>query len=294
MFLTLTSQILVVIGTLPQLSQAAESIDSIYEVLESSDLEENSGKKPFDKIDGKFEFVNVSYQYPDTSRHALKDFTLTVEQGQSVAFIGPSGAGKSTVLSLVLGFVRSDSGKLFIDGKDIMEMDLRTYRKFVGVVTQESVFFSGSVYENVAYGDKDISPAQVIDALKAADAYDFIEDLPDGIYANIGADGLKLSGGQMQRLAIARAIVRDPKVIIFDEATSSLDIESEEKVRLALDRLMKGRTTFVVAHRVSTIRNVDRIIILEDGRIIEQGSPAKLLTKDNFYSRAVRQTENMQ
>jgi ATP-binding cassette subfamily B protein len=294
MFLTLTSQILVVIGTLPQLSQAAESIDSIYEVLESSDLEENSGKKPFDKIDGKFEFVNVSYQYPDTSRHALKDFTLTVEQGQSVAFIGPSGAGKSTVLSLVLGFVRSDSGKLFIDGKDIMEMDLRTYRKFVGVVTQESVFFSGSVYENVAYGDKDISPAQVIDALKAADAYDFIEDLPEGIYTNIGADGLKLSGGQMQRLAIARAIVRDPKVIIFDEATSSLDIESEEKVRLALDRLMKGRTTFVVAHRVSTIRNVDRIIILEDGRIIEQGSPAKLLTKDNFYSRAVRQTENMQ
>jgi ABC-type multidrug transport system fused ATPase/permease subunit len=175
-----------------------------------------------------------------------------------------------------------------------MEMDLRTYRKFVGVVTQENIFFSGSVYENVAYGDKDISPAQVIDALKAADAYDFIEDLPEGIYTNIGADGLKLSGGQMQRLAIARAIIRDPKVIIFDEATSSLDIESEEKIRLALEEIMKNRTTFVVAHRVSTIRNVDRIVILETGRIIEQGSPAELLAKDNFYSRAVRQTKNMQ
>ncbi len=292
MFLALTGQMLIVIGTLPQLSQASESMDSIYEILESPDLEENNGKKPFDKISGKFEFVNVNYQYPNTVRHALKDFTLTVEPGQSTAFVGPSGSGKSTILSLVLGFIRPDSGKILIDGRDIMEMDLRTYRKFVGVVTQESIFFSDDIYENISYGDKDTTPQEVIDALKAADAWDFVETLPDGIYTNIGANGLKLSGGQMQRLAIARAIIRDPKVIILDEATSSLDIESEERVRLALDRLMKNRTTFVVAHRISTIKNVDRIIILKNGRITETGSPSELLEKDNFYSRTVRQSKS--
>jgi ATP-binding cassette subfamily B protein len=291
MFLALTGQMLVMIGTLPQLSQAGDSIDSIYEILTSPDLEENSGKKPYDKIIGKFEFVNVNYQYPETARHALNDFSLTVEPGQSVAFVGPSGSGKSTILSLVLGFIRPNSGKLLIDGKDIMEMDLRSYRKFVGVVTQESIFFSGSLYENVAYGDKTITQEEVITALKAADAWDFVEDLPEGIYSNIGADGLKLSGGQMQRLAIARAIIRDPKIIILDEATSSLDVESEERVRLALDKVVKNRTTFVVAHRVTTTRNVDRIVILNNGRIVDCGSPAELLTKDNFYSSAVRQSK---
>jgi len=292
MFLSLTGQMLMIVGTLPQLSQAGESIDSIYEVLESPDLEENSGKKSFDKIDGKFEFTNVNYQYPETSRHALNDFTITVEQGQSVAFVGPSGSGKSTILSLVLGFIRPNSGKILIDGKDIMQMDLRTYRKFVGVVTQESIFFSDSLYENVAYGEKNVNPEEVVEALKAADAWDFVETLPDGIYTNIGSDGLKLSGGQMQRLAIARAVIRDPRVIILDEATSALDVESEERVRLALDRLMKNRTTFIVAHRVSTTKNADKVVILKNGRITEQGSPAELLAKDNFYSNAFRKSKN--
>ncbi len=287
-FLVLTGQTLVVIGTLPQLSQAAESIDSIYEVLESPDLEVNSGKKLFDKVHGRFEFMNINYRYPGTNQHALNEFTLTVEPGQSVAFVGPSGAGKSTILSLALGFIRPNTGKLLIDGRDIMEMDLRTYRKFVGVVTQESIFFSGSIFENVSYGDKDTSPQEVIDALKAADAWDFVEALPGGIYTNLGADGLKLSGGQMQRLAIARVVIRDPKVIILDEATSSLDVESEERVRAALERIMKNRTTFIVAHRISTIKNVERIVILKNGRISGHGSPLELLENDNFYSRIAR------
>ncbi len=291
MFLSLTAHMLIIINTLPQLSQAGDSINSVYEVLTSPDLEENSSKKLFDKIDGKFEFTNVNYQYPETTRHALKDFSLTIQPGESVAFVGPSGSGKSTVLSLVLGFIRPNSGKMLIDGKDVMEMDLRTYRKFVGVVTQESIFFSGSLYENVAYGDKHTTPDEVIEALKAADAWDFVNNLPQGIYTNIGSDGLKLSGGQMQRLAIARAIIRDPKVVILDEATSALDVESEERVRLALDKLVKNRTTFVVAHRVSTTRNVDRVIILKDGRIVEQGSPAELLARENFYSNAVTQSK---
>jgi ABC-type multidrug transport system fused ATPase/permease subunit len=173
---------------------------------------------------------------------------------------------------------------------DIMEMDLRTYRKHVGVVTQDSIFFSGTVFDNVAYGqDNDIQEQDILDALKAADAYDFVMALPNGLYTHMGSDGLKFSGGQMQRLAIARAIVRNPKVLILDEATSSLDTESEKKIQTAMDRLMKNRTTFVVAHRVSTIQNVDRIVILDNGKIIEDATPAALLKTDNLYSRAMQQ-----
>ncbi len=293
MFLVLTGQMVMLLNTLPQLSQARESIVSVHEVLNSPDLEENSGKKPFDAIEGRFEFVGVHYRYPDTAQHALVDFNLEVPAGQSIALIGPSGSGKSTVLSMVLGFIRPNSGIIRIDGVDIMEMDLRTYRRHVGVVTQDSIFFSGTVFENVAYGQKDIQETAVIDALKAADAYDFVQALPDGLCTHMGSDGLKFSGGQMQRLAIARAIVRNPKVLILDEATSSLDSESEKKIQLAMDRLMKNRTTFVVAHRISTIQNVDRIIILDQGRIVHQGAPAQLLEGDNLYSRAMRHARSM-
>lgn len=290
MFLILTGQTTMLLNTLPQLSQAKESMASIVEVLESPDLEENSGKKAFENLTGRFAFIGVNYQYPNTTRHTLIDFSLKVPQGQSVAFVGPSGSGKSTVLSMVLGFIKPDNGKVLIDGKDIMEMDLRTYRKHVGVVTQDNVFFSGSIFENVAYGQKDIPEETIINALKDADAYDFVLDLPDGIYTDIGSDGLKLSGGQMQRLAIARAIIRNPKVLILDEATSSLDTESEKKVQRAVDMLMKNRTTFVIAHRVSTIQNVDRVVILDAGKIVAQGSPAELAKGNNFYSKALQQS----
>jgi ATP-binding cassette subfamily B protein len=290
MFLTLTGHTTMILNTLPQLSQAQESMASIEEVLESPDLEENSGKKAFENLTGRFDFIGLNYQYPDTTRHTLVDFSLEVPQGQSIAFVGPSGSGKSTMLSMILGFIKPDSGKVLIDGMNIAEMDLRTYRKHVGVVTQDSVFFSGSIFENVAYGQKGIPEKTIINALKDADAYDFVQDLPDGIYTDIGSDGLKLSGGQMQRLAIARAIVRNPKVLILDEATSSLDTESEKKVQIAVDLLMKNRTTFVVAHRVSTIQNVDRIVILDAGKIVAQGSPAELAKGNNFYSKALQQS----
>lgn len=288
MFLILTSQMIMILGTLPQLSQARESIVSVREVLNSPDLEENSGKKAFDAIQGRFEFLGVHYRYPDTAQHALVDFSLEVPAGQSIAFIGPSGSGKSTVLSMVLGLIRPNSGTLRIDGMDIMEMDLRTYRKHVGVVTQDSIFFSGTVFDNVAYGQKDIQEALILDALKAADAYDFVKALPNGLYTQMGSEGLKFSGGQMQRLAIARAIVRNPRVLILDEATSSLDSESEKKIQLAMDRLMKNRTTFVVAHRISTIQNVNRIVILDQGKIVEDGTPTQLLKGNNLYSRAMQ------
>jgi ATP-binding cassette subfamily B protein len=285
MFLVLTGQMIMILNTLPQLSQCRESIVSVREVLNSPDLEENSGKKPFDTIEGRFDFLGVHYRYPDTAQHALVDFSLEVPPGQSIAFVGPSGSGKSTILSMVLGFIRPNTGTLRIDGMDVMEMDLRTYRKHVGVVTQESIFFSGTVFDNVAYGqDSDIQEDVILDALKAADAYDFVQALPNGLYTHMGSDGLKFSGGQMQRLAIARAIVRNPKVLILDEATSSLDTESEKKIQTAMDRLMKNRTTFIVAHRISTIQNVDRIVILNQGRIVAQGSPAQLLKSNKILS----------
>jgi ATP-binding cassette subfamily B protein len=287
MFLVLTGQMIMLLGTLPQLSQAGESIVSVREILNSPDLEENSGKKPFDVIVGRFDFRSVHYRYPDTAQHALVDFSLAVPPGQSIAFVGPSGSGKSTVLSMILGFIRPNNGTLRIDGMDVMEMDLRTYRKHVGVVTQDSIFFSGTVFDNVAYGQKEFQEQDILEALKAADAYDFVMALPHGLYTHMGSEGLKFSGGQMQRLAIARAIVRNPKVLILDEATSSLDSESEKKIQIALDRLMKNRTTFVVAHRVSTIQNVDRIVILDKGKIIEDGTPFQLLKGNNLYSRAM-------
>ena len=290
MFLILSGQMTVLLNTLPQLSQAQESMCSIKEVLNSPDLEENSGKTTFDEISGQFDFENVNYQYPGTTKHTLTDFNLHVKPGESIAFIGPSGSGKSTILSLVLGFIRPESGALCIDEKNVMDMDLRTYRKHVSIVTQESFFFSGTIFDNVAYGKNTVREQEVIDALITADAYDFISQLPDGMYTHMGSGGVKLSGGQIQRLAIARALLRDPKVLILDEATSSLDSDSERKIQGSIENVMKNRTTFIVAHRLSTISNVDRIIILENGKIVDQGAPDQLIKQDNFYSRAMQQT----
>jgi ATP-binding cassette subfamily B protein len=290
-FLILSGQLTGVLNVVPQFSQARESLYSIMEVLSAPDLENNDGKLVYSDIKGRFEFCSVSFRYPGTARQAVSELSLTIEPGQSVAFVGPSGAGKSTVLSLLLGFIRPDSGRLLLDDKDIMDMDLRTYRHRVGVVTQEAVFFSGTIFENVAYGQDAASEKNVIDALHLANAAEFIEQLPEGLYARLGAGGIKLSGGQLQRLALARAIIRNPRVLILDEATSALDIESEMLVQQALEQIMKGRTTFIVAHRISTVRNADRIAILDEGRFVEIGSPDDLIGRDNFYSRAVHRMQ---
>jgi len=288
-FLVLSGQLTGVLNILPQCSQARESLHSIMEVLYAPDLENNGGKPVYDDVNGRFEFCSVSFRYPGTTRHAVSELSLTIEPGQSVAFVGPSGSGKSTVLSLLLGFIRPDSGRLLLDGKDMMDMDLRTYRHHVGVVTQEAVFFSGTIFENVAYGQDTASEENVMEALRLANAVEFVELLPEGLYSRLGAGGIKLSGGQLQRLAIARAIIRNPRVLILDEATSALDVESEILVQQALEQIMKDRTTFIVAHRISTVRNADRIAILDEGRFTEIGSPDELVSRDNFYSRAVHQ-----
>jgi len=287
-FLALSGSLASLLTFVPQLLQTRESLDSVIEILSAPDLEENSGKSRYENIAGEFKFEDVSFKYPGSSNHAIKDISLFVEAGKSLAIAGPSGGGKSTLLALLLGFVRPDSGRIILDGRDMMNMDLRSYRQNVSVVTQEPVFFSGSILENVAYGGYDVSRDLAISALTQANAMEFVEMLPDGIDTRLGVSGVRLSGGQMQRLAIARAIIRDPKVLILDEATSALDMDSEILVQRAIDNVMKGRTTFIVAHRVSTVKNADRIAILDKGRIVECDSPSELLKRENFYSRAVK------
>ncbi|MGJ8653608.1 MAG: ABC transporter ATP-binding protein [Opitutaceae bacterium] len=289
-FLTLSGTFANLLTFIPQLLQTRESLDSIIEVLSSPELELNSGKEAYESVRGEFILNNVSFKYPDSDEHAIRQLNLQVKAGTTVAITGPSGCGKSTLLSLLLGFIHPNEGQILLDGKDMANMDLRTYRQQVGVVTQDLVLFSGSLWDNVAYGNDTITEEQLLRALEQANAREFVEKLPDGIHTLLGVDGVRLSGGQMQRIAIARAIIRNPKVLILDEATSALDVESEMLVQSALDNVMKARTTFIVAHRMSTLKNADLIAVFDDGRLVNFAPPSELLQQDNFYSRAVKHT----
>jgi len=283
-FSMMTGSVMVLAGTLPQISKGLEAVRSIGEVLESPDLEQNEGKAAVSAVRGEFRFEKVSFQYTGTEAHAVQDFDLTVAQGETIALVGPSGAGKSTLLNLVIGYVRPTSGRIVLDGQDMCEADLRTYRRFLSVVPQESILFDGTIRENVTYGLASVSDAVVEQALRDANAWEFVQRLPDGTKTLVGERGARLSGGQKQRLAIARALIRNPSVLVLDEATSALDTETEALIQEALERLMRGRTTFVVAHRLSTIRNANRIVVMQHGRIAEIGSHDALLAKNGLYA----------
>ena len=232
------------------------------------------------------EFNNMSYAYPSRpNRNALEKLTLAVKAGESIALVGPSGAGKSTLFDLLLRFRDPQSGEIKISGKPLTEWDLQELRSQFALVPQQPVLFSANVWDNLKYGRPDATEAEVIAAVKAAHAEEFIEQLPDGYQSFLGEQGVKLSGGQKQRLAIARAILRDPKILLLDEATSALDAQSEHYVQQALDTLMKGRTTFIIAHRLATVRHVDRIAVFEQGQLMDVGSHDELLESSELYSR---------
>ncbi|GAA1822853.1 ABC transporter ATP-binding protein [Agromyces salentinus] len=268
---------------LPIIARGTESIRSIGEVMQEPDLERNEGKRRVTEVRGEIALDRVGYRY-DEGRPALSDITLDIRAGETVAFVGSSGSGKSTLLNLVLGFLRPTSGRVLLDGADMEQLDLRTFRSFVSVVPQESVLFEGSIRENIVYGLGEVDDDRVLAALRDANALEIVEAQPDGWDTVVGERGARLSGGQRQRLSIARALVRDPRVLLLDEATSALDPESEAKIKVALEHLMRGRTTLVVAHRLSTIRSADRIVVLEQGRVVEIGSHAELLAANGRYA----------
>lgn len=256
-FATVVNQVSAIVTLLPTIAKGIESVNSIGEVLLSEDVEQNEGKKQ------------------------LEDVT---KQGETIALVGESGAGKSTVLNLVIGFHLADGGKVLLDGNDMRKIDLRTYRKHLAVVPQTSILFSGTIRENITYGNEHVSDEELERVIKAANLTDLMESLPNGVDTMVGEHGGKLSGGQRQRIAIARALIRDPEVIVLDEATSALDSISEKLIQEALENLTKGRTTFIVAHRLSTIRDADKIAVLADGHCVEYGTFEELMArKGEFY-----------
>lgn len=283
-FAMLTGGVINLLGLTPIFSKALESVRSIAEVMQEPDLEQNHGKRRVDAVTGAIDLTDVSFRFDRGAPHALDHVSLSIAAGETIALVGPSGSGKSTLLNLVLGFIRPTAGRILLDGQPMEELDLRTFRRFVSVVPQESVLFEGTIRDNVTYGMANVPDERVLAALRDANALEIIEALPEGWDTVVGERGARLSGGQRQRLAIARALIRDPRVLLLDEATSALDTESETKVKDALTRLMANRTTLVVAHRLTTIRSADRIVVLEKGRIVELGRHKDLLALGGRYA----------
>ncbi|OCB73881.1 multidrug ABC transporter ATP-binding protein [Flavobacterium piscis] len=267
-----------------QIQKAIGATERVFELLEETPEKINATQngEPLEKIKGNVSFKNVAFSYPSRKEvQVLKDVNFTAEFGQKIAIVGPSGAGKSTISSLLLRFYDIESGEITVDGKNIYDYDLENLRGNMSIVPQDVILFGGTIKENIAYGKPDATDEEIMLAAKQANALNFVEGFPEKFETVVGERGVKLSGGQRQRIAIARALLKNPSILILDEATSSLDSESEKLVQEALEVLMKGRTSIIIAHRLSTIRNADKILVLDNGKITEEGTHQELINLEN-------------
>jgi subfamily B ATP-binding cassette protein MsbA len=270
-----------------KIQRGVTGASSLFELLDEQ-LELNTGSIDIGRVNGNIEFRDVVFGYQEDSP-VLKGISFQVNAGETVALVGRSGAGKTTISSLLPRFFDYNDGQILLDDLPITEYRLDSLRKQIAMVSQKVVLFNDSVRNNVAYGELgDASDEAVLSALKDAHAWEFVSQLPNGIHSQIGDGGVSLSGGQRQRLAIARALLKNAPVLILDEATSALDSESEFRIQQALERVMENRTTLVIAHRLSTIEGADRILVMDDGKLVEQGNHAELLAKDGYYTQLYR------
>ena len=283
MFSSLSSYVSILAGSLPQIGAGSEAFESIAEIMNSRDVELNAGKYTPPDIRGDVEFDNVSYRYPGSDHDVVRNFSLNVRAGECIAIVGASGSGKSTIMNLIIGFMKPTGGELKIDGKNIDEYNLSEYRHRISVVSQSSILFSGSIRDNITYGMSRYTEEELSRVAEEANVTEFIKDLPDGLDTDVGEHGGKLSGGQRQRITIARALIRNPRILILDEATSALDNISELHVQRAIAAAAKGRTTFIVAHRLSTIRDADRIVVMQNGEAVECGTYEELMAKKGAF-----------
>jgi ATP-binding cassette, subfamily B, bacterial len=277
-------------GVYTTAQRARASVDHIYSILDAKDeLADSPDSRELVHVKGEVVFEGVSFSYAAGQTPTLSEVDLHVRPGERVAIVGPSGAGKSTLMALLQRFHDPQFGHIRIDGCDLRALTQQSVRSNIGVVLQESVLFDDSVRANIAYGRPHASEREIMAAAQAANAHDFIQALPGGYDAPVGERGRLLSGGERQRIAIARALLKDPRILILDEATSALDAESQVQVQQALERLVQGRTTFIIAHRLATVVNVDRIIVMKNGRIHEMGNHAELMDASGYYAQLVRQ-----
>ena len=281
-FTMLVSSVTMILAMIPTFARGIEAVTSVGELMHAEEEESGDGKTPLTDVQGAYSFRGVNFAY-EQGHPVLSDFTLDVKPGETVALVGESGVGKTTVINMVIGYHFPNEGTIAIDGQNMRDIDLRTYRKHIAVVPQNTILFSGTIRDNITYGLPSVSEEKLAEILEAARLTEMIAQLPHGLDTSVGEHGGKLSGGQRQRISIARALIRDPKVIILDEATSALDSVSEKKIQEALDHLTAGRTTFVVAHRLSTIKDADKIAVMEGGRCVECGTYDELMEKQGAF-----------